>query len=96
MVAKGQRSSSYRVSTPSGKRKNERSTSSRAASAVSSSRGARGPSSVRRLMTRRSRTGSIGGFVTWAKRWRRKWWTGRVRDASDGSGESSPMENVGS
>ena len=39
--------------------------------APSSSSGERGPSSVRRLITRRSRRGSIGGLVTWAKRWRR-------------------------
>ena len=36
-----------------------------------SSRAGRGPSEIARDITRRSRSGSIGGFVTWANAWRR-------------------------
>ena len=36
-----------------------------------SSRRGRGPIGTSRLITTRSRSGSIGGFVTWAKAWRR-------------------------
>ncbi len=71
MTGHGARSVSARLSTPEGYRKNEGSVMSRAASSVSDSSGARGPMIVRRLMTRRSRSGSMGGLVTWAKRWRR-------------------------
>ena len=38
-----------------------------------------GPSSTRRSMTTRSRSGSIAGFVTWANAWRRWSATGRSR-----------------
>ncbi len=43
------------------------------------SRAGRRPSSTRRSMTTRSRSGSIAGFVTWAKAWRRWSATGRSR-----------------
>ena len=75
-VVNGLRSRRRSAATAEGKRKNESSASRRAASACSVSSGARGPSSMRRLITRRSRSGSIGGLVTWAKRCRRKWSTG--------------------
>ena len=35
------------------------------------SNGGRGPTTTERSMTARSRSGSIGGFVTWANDWRR-------------------------
>ena len=38
----------------------------------------------------------MGGLVTWAKRWRRKWPTGRLVVPSTAGGVSSPMEAVGS
>jgi hypothetical protein len=51
---------------------------------------------VRSDITERSRRWSIGGFVTWAKRWRRYDVTGRARPASGGSAVSSPIDEVGS
>ena len=47
-------------------------------------------------MTARSRSGSIGGFVTWANDWRRWSATGRSTRASPGVGVSSPMLQSGS
>ena len=44
----------------------------------------RRPSSTRRSMTIRSRSGSIGGFVTWANAWRRWSATGRSSAAAAG------------
>ncbi|MCZ7525128.1 MAG: hypothetical protein M5U14_01275 [Acidimicrobiia bacterium] len=38
----------------------------------------------------------MGGLLTWAKRWRRKWATGRGRVATAVNGVSSPIANVGS
>ena len=68
-------------------------------------RGARGrpprsagrrPSSTRRSITTRSRSGSIGGLVTWANAWRRWSSTGRSTRAAPGVGVSSPMLHSGS
>ena len=58
--------------------------------------GARRPSSTRRSITARSRSGSIGGFVTWANAWRRWSVTGRSIRARAGVGVSSPMLQSGS
>ena len=56
----------------------------------------RRPSSTRRSITIRSRSGSIAGFVTWANAWRRWSATGRSRRARPGVGVSSPMLQSGS
>ena len=56
----------------------------------------RRPSSTRRSMTTRSRSGSIAGFVTWAKAWRRWSATGRSRRPRPAVGVSSPMLQSGS
>ena len=56
----------------------------------------RRPSSTRRSMTTRSRSGSIAGFVTWANAWRRWSATGRSSRARPGVGVSSPMLQSGS
>ena len=48
------------------------------------SSGGRRPSSTRRSMTARSRSGSIGGLVTWANAWRRWSATGRSSAAAAG------------
>ena len=47
-------------------------------------------------MTARSRSGSIGGLVTWANAWRRWSATGRVTRPRPASGVSSPMLHSGS
>ena len=56
----------------------------------------RRPSSTRRSMTIRSRSGSIAGFVTWANAWRRWSATGRSRRPRPAVGVSSPMLQSGS
>ena len=56
----------------------------------------RRPSSTARSMTARSRSGSIGGFVTWANAWRRWSATGRSSRPWPGVGVSSPMLQSGS
>ena len=56
----------------------------------------RRPSSIWRSMTARSRSGSIGGLVTWANAWRRWSLAGRVTRARPASGVSSPMLHSGS
>ena len=56
----------------------------------------RRPSSTRRSMTARSRSGSIGGFVTWANDWRRWSAIGRSIRPRPGVGVSSPMLHSGS
>ena len=47
-------------------------------------------------MTARSRSGSIGGLVTWANDWRRNAETRRGRRASGAIGVSSPMLQMAS
>ena len=56
----------------------------------------RRPSSTRRSMTTRSRSGSIAGLVTWAKAWRRWSAIGRSRRPRPAVGVSSPMLQSGS
>ena len=56
----------------------------------------RRPSAIDRSMTARSRSGSIGGFVTCANAWRRWSATGRSTRAWAGVGVSSPMLQSGS
>ena len=56
----------------------------------------RRPSSTRRSMTTRSRSGSMAGFVTWANAWRRWSATGRSRRPRPAVGVSSPMLHSGS
>ncbi len=56
----------------------------------------RRPSSIWRSMTARSRSGSIGGLVTWANDWRRWSATERVTRPRPASGVSSPMLHRGS
>ena len=46
---------------------------------------------VLRLITRVSRSESIGGLVTWLKFWRKKWLSDRARRLMTASGVSSPM-----
>ena len=60
------------------------------------SRAGRRPSSTRRSITTRSRSGSIAGLVTWAKACRRWSATGRSSRARPGVGVSSPMLHSGS
>ena len=47
-------------------------------------------------MTLRSRNESMAGFVTCAKRWRKKAWRGRGRSERTARGASSPIDQVGS
>ena len=47
-------------------------------------------------MTCRSRNGSIGGFVTWLKFWRKNWLTRRGLSETTASGVSSPIEPTAS
>jgi hypothetical protein len=70
-VEKGFRVVFSRSAIAEGYRKNEGSARSSAASGDSASSGKRGPTSTRVLITRRSRSGSMDGLVTWANRWRR-------------------------
>ena len=56
----------------------------------------RRPSSTRRSITIRSRSGSMAGFVTWANAWRRWSATGRSSRPRPGVGVSSPMLHNGS
>ena len=59
-------------------------------------RAGRRPSSTRRSITTRSRSGSIAGLVTWANAWRRWSATGRSSRPRPGVGVSSPMLQSGS
>ena len=56
----------------------------------------RRPSSTRRSMTTRSRSGSMAGLVTWANAWRRWSAIGRSRRPRPAVGVSSPMLQSGS
>ena len=56
----------------------------------------RRPSSTRRSITTRSRSGSMAGLVTWANAWRRWSATGRSRRPRPAVGVSSPMLHSGS
>ncbi len=58
----------------------------------SSSTFLRFPNRVLRLITRNSRSESIGGFVTWLKLWRKKCDSGRYFSESTADGVSSPIE----
>ena len=51
---------------------------------------------VFRLITRSSRSESIGGLVTWLKFWRKKCESGRYWSLSTASGVSSPIEPTAS
>ena len=68
----------------------------RGARGIPPSSAGRRPSSTRRSMTTRSRSGSIAGLVTWAKAWRRWSATGRSSRPRPGVGVSSPMLQSGS
>ena len=79
------------AASPSGVTRNDGSATSDA-SGPSASIGARGPTSVATDITARSRSWSIAGFVTCAKRCRKYDARGRARPASGAIGASSPIE----
>ena len=55
-----------------------------------------GPRRVCNCTTIDSRTGSMAGLVTWAKRWRKNAYTGRGAWAKGASGVSSPIDQTAS
>ena len=57
---------------------------------------ARLPKRVARLITCRSRRGSIGGLVTWLKFWRKNWLMSRGLSEMTASGVSSPIDPIAS
>ena len=57
---------------------------------------ARLPKRVVRLITRVSRSESIGGFVTWQKFWRKNWLISRGLSEMTASGVSSPIDPIAS
>ncbi len=88
--------SAYSFSRSPGKRIGRDRITRRSESGTSSSRFAWEPSTVRRLITRPSRCGSMAGFVTWAKCCLKNAGSSCGRSESTASGVSTPIEDTGS